>query len=109
MSLKELVENEYFLGMLALVAMLYSGLSKPVLPKWISQLFKNDIFRVVFIALIAMIPAKQSPHVAIIIAIIFIMTLNFVFQEETREKITMAENFMSISNDTTIKTTKNVN
>lgn len=101
MSLKELVENEYFLGMLALVVMLYSGLSKPVLPKWISQLFKNDIFRVVFIALIAMIPAKQSPHVAIIIAIIFIMTLNFVFQEETREKI--------ISNDTTIKTTKNVN
>jgi hypothetical protein len=98
MDLQEIFNNEYVLAMLVLFVLLYSGLSRPELPKWVSDLFKNDIFRVIFIALIAMIPAKQAPHVAIIIAVVFVMTLHFVFQEETRENLTITENFVSTSN-----------
>jgi hypothetical protein len=102
MSLEKIFDNEYVFAMLVLFVMLYSGLSRPELPKWVSNLFKNDVFRVIFIALIAMIPAKQAPHVSIIIAIMFVMTLHFVFQEETREKIAITENFIS-----TVSKTKN--
>ncbi len=103
MSLQEIFNNEYVLAMLVLFVILYSGLSRPELPKWVSELFKNDVFRVVFIALIAMIPVKQAPHVAIIIAIVFVMTLHFVFQEEIHEKMAITENFVSTSNYVTSK------
>lgn len=94
-NLQEILNNEYVLAMLVLFVALYAELTRIKLPKWFSDLFKNDVFRVLFIALIAIIPVKQSPHVAIIIAIVFVMTLHFVFENETREKLTNVEKFIS--------------
>lgn len=97
MEFDKFLNNEYILAALTLFIVLYSGLFRPELPKWVTELFKNDIFKVVFIALIAMIPAKQSPHVAIIIAIVFVMTLHHIQEYETKENLTTVENFKSTS------------
>lgn len=96
-NLQELFENEYVLAVLTVFIISYSGLFRYEVPNWVQKLFNNDIFRVLFIGLIAMIPAKQSPHVAIIIAIIFVLTLHFIDQKENKEKMESVEQFISIS------------
>ncbi len=100
MNLENIVDNEYLFAVLLIFLVSYSVLFRPTLPNWVSELFKNDIFRVIFIAFIAMIPAKQSPHVAIILAIIFVTTLHFIQQDDVKEKMSITEHFVTTSQHT---------
>lgn len=87
MDIKEIFENEYISATLFLFILMYAHKAKMQLPDWILDLFKNDIFRIFFISLIAMIPAKQTPHVSLILAILFVIMMNLVNEKDTKEKI----------------------
>ena len=93
----QVFNNEYLIAIITLFAMSYASLGMVELPKWVRELFKNDIFKVVFLSLIAMIPAKKDPHVAILIAIVFVVTLNYLNQHEMKENFGLLESFKVVS------------
>jgi len=95
-TLNKILNDKYVIAFLILFVSLYSDISKIVLPDWFLNLFKNDIFRLLFICLILLIPIKQSPHIAIIVSVLFIITLNLVFEKDTREKMIITEKFISV-------------
>lgn len=93
-TLQEVFNNEYCLATLLVFAFVYAQMSAFDMPNWVQDLFKNDIFKIAFLSLIVMIPAHQAPHVAIIVAIIFVMTLNFLNEREMKENSVIAESFI---------------
>jgi hypothetical protein len=89
----EILNNEYFLATVMLFFIVYASLGQIDLPIWVADLFKNDIFKIAFLSLIVMIPAKQAPHVAILVAVVFVVTLNYLSQKEMKENFQILESF----------------
>ena len=89
----EFLNNEYFLATLTVFSIVYASMAKVELPQWIANLFKNDIFKIAFLSLIVMIPANKAPHVAILVAIVFVVTLNYLNQQEMNENFAILESF----------------
>jgi hypothetical protein len=81
-KIENVLNNEYLLVSLALFTTVYASMSRVTLPKFLVKLFKNDLFRVFYLSLLLMFNFNKAPHLAIIIAIIFVVTLNFISQEE---------------------------
>lgn len=81
-KIENVLNNEYLLVSLALFTTVYASMSRVTLPKFLVKLFKNDLFRVFYLSLLLMFNFNKAPHLAIIIAIIFVVTLNFISQDE---------------------------
>ena len=60
--------------MVSLFLVLYGGLARPALPNFIRQLLANDIFRMLYVFLLAYI-AEKNVQVALVCAVVF-MVLN---------------------------------
>lgn len=72
-SLAEYITNKYFVGALFLFTVLYVKQCQTDLPQYVSSLFENDIFKIVYLSLLLMIPFKTAPHVAIFVSIAFVL------------------------------------
>lgn len=68
------LENKYIGTMVSLFLVLYGGLARPALPNFIKQLLANDIFRMLYVFLLAYI-AEKNVQVALVCAVVF-MVLN---------------------------------
>jgi len=68
------LENKYIGTMVSLFLVLYGGLARPALPNFIRQLLANDIFRMLYVFLLAYI-AEKNVQVALVCAVVF-MVLN---------------------------------
>jgi len=78
--------------MIALFVALYGlNLGRIELPGYIRNLFNNSIFRVVFLSLLLVFNFNKAPHVAIAVALIFVLTLNYLNQLEVRENFSYLE------------------
>ena len=62
-------------GILYLVLVLYGGLAAPSMPKSIAKYYDNIVVRVLFLALLVWI-SGHDPAIALMCAVIFIVTLN---------------------------------
>jgi hypothetical protein len=91
MDISNYTNNEYLLAVLAIFLSVYGSMSRVTLPKWLVKLFKNDIFRVGYISLLLIVPFDTLPHVAIILALIFVVTLNFINKQESKEQFELFE------------------
>lgn len=68
------ITNEYFIGALFLFTILYAKqFQNDSMSQYFSSLFANDIFTIMYLTLLLMIPFKTAPHVAIFVSIAFVM------------------------------------
>ena len=68
------LENKYVGTIVSLFLVLYGGLARPALPNFLKQLLSNDIFRMLYVFLLAYI-AEKNVQVALVCAVVF-MVLN---------------------------------
>lgn len=83
-------DKDYVYIGLCLFVALYASKAQIKLPRSVRQLFSSSIFRVVFLALLA-IYLNRQPHVALIVAIVFVLTLTHIGNEEMRENFEYAK------------------
>lgn len=77
--------NKMASSVMTLFIVLYAGLARPELPKFIKNLFTNAIFRVIVLALVVY-KGNKDPQFAIMLAVGFVVTMNYVSQQEVKEK-----------------------
>nr|QBK89009.1 MAG: uncharacterized protein LCMiAC02_01020 [Mimivirus LCMiAC02] len=82
----EILNNEYFVLVLTIFLYLYGfALSRIEMPRYIKKLFKNNIFRVVFLSLLLVYNFNKSPRVAIVVATVFVLTMYYIGESDKRE------------------------
>lgn len=90
----DLLNNEFTSIVLALFITLYGlNLGKMKLPCYIKNLFNNTIFRIVFLSLLLVYRFEKSPHVALTVALIFVLTLDHLNHNEIHENFAYLESF----------------
>ena len=87
-TLSTVDNNVYVSTILSLFVVLYGSLAKPELPKIIEDLFKNAVFRVLFLALI-MYRSNKEPQLSIMLAVGFTITMNLISEKQTRENFAL--------------------
>ena len=87
-QLTDAMQNPYFSATMTLFLVLYGGLAKPDLPDFVVNLFDNALFRILVLFLIAFTASKNA-QVAILVAVAFSLTMNFLSERK------MAEGFMA--------------
>lgn len=91
------MNNDFVAILLALFITLYGlNLAKMKLPGYIKNLFTNPIFNIVFLSLLMIMNFKSAPHVALIIAIIFVLTTEFIKNDEVKENMAYMENYKTL-------------
>ena len=86
-KLTPILENKYVSPVITIFIVLYSGLIGPQLPDFMKNLFNNQIFRILVLALIVY-KGERDPTMALMIAIAFTFTLNYITERETKEMVT---------------------
>ena len=79
------LENKYIGTAVGLFLVLYIQVLNPTPPPFIKNLLKNNLFKAVFIFLLAYL-ADANVHVSLIVATLFIIYSNSVAQEEVLER-----------------------
>ena len=90
-DLTEFLNNEYVLIAMTLFVVLYASMGQMDVPTWLKALFKNDVFRVVFLSLLLIYRFDKTPHVALIVALVFIFSMNYVLMDEAQEHFAMIQ------------------
>jgi len=91
-----ILDNDYVATFLALFVALYGiALSRVKLPDFIRNLFNNNIFRVLFLSLLMIHNFDRSPHVAVIVALLFVLTMQYIDDKETEETFAYVGNVMN--------------
>jgi hypothetical protein len=80
----EYLDNKYVTGFLTLVVVLYASMIGPELPNPVKDLFKNSIFKILILFLVV-VKGAVDPSLALIIAIAFVLTLDFIAAKEAKE------------------------
>lgn len=89
-----ILDNDYAVVVLALFLGLYAySLGRMGLPNYIRNLFSNNIFRVVFLSLLLTQNLDKSPHVAVTVALVFVITLHYLGEQEIKENFAYLEAF----------------
>ena len=97
-DLQKYIDNDYVVAVLTIVLIAYMSHVRVELPDAFSSLFKNDIFRVVFLSLLLMTYMKKSPTVSIIIALFFVIVLGRIMADEAKENFQMVKKIKQIKN-----------
>lgn len=97
------MDNKYVSTMITIAIGLYAALLGPELPPVIKDLFNNTIFRI-FVLFLIVVRGNKDPQMAIIIAIAFVLTLDYIYVNSSKEtfksinKKNKVEHFCSCSN-----------
>lgn len=75
--LETVFSHKYGSIVLTMFLVFYSGLAAPKLPSFIRNLFENPIFRILILSLIVY-KGNKDPQLAIMIAVGFTVTMNFI-------------------------------
>lgn len=87
-SIENFLNHDIVAGILGLLVILYASKTQITLPIQVRALFNSDIFRVIFMSLLAIIGGKAEPHVALSMAIIFVLTLHYIDMNQIKEHMT---------------------
>ena len=90
----DFLDNQYVAVAVALFVALYGlALGRMKLPDYIKNLFGNNIFRVVFLSLLLVYNFNKAPHIALAIALVFVLTLHYLNKQQTAENFQYLEAF----------------
>lgn len=78
------LDNPLVMGLVTILVVLYGALAKPQLPEFLKNLMRNDIFRIVYIFLIAYTSDKNL-IVSIVIAFTFMVLFGLLSEIEVQE------------------------
>lgn len=95
----DIINNPIVSGVLTIFLIVYMSRLNLPLPIYIRNLFKNEIFRVLFLSLLIVFRFNESPSVAITIAIIFVVTLQMINNQEVRENFEYVEAYTNMNKD----------
>ena len=84
----DILNSQNITLILGIFLALYGANAGLELPEFVANLFKDDIFRVLFLSLLLIFRFENAPHVAFIVALIFVITLQNLGDKEMREKLT---------------------
>ena len=87
MSNKTIFDDEYVVICMVLIGILYISIEKSSMPPFMINIFKNDIFRVVFLFGLLMINFEKSPYLAIIISIVFITIIDLIDTDDFHKQL----------------------
>ena len=86
------LDNQYVAAGLALFLVLYAyAASRLQLPGYLKNLFNNNIFRVAFLSLLLTQNFDRKPHVALTIALVFVITIHYLHEQEIKENFAYME------------------
>jgi len=80
----KLLDNPYAATAVSLFLVLYGSMARPELPDVIKNLFQNDIFRLVYVFLLAYVGDK-NPKVALVVAVVFMVVMGLLADQEVEE------------------------
>ena len=80
-----IIDNNYVTAILLILLTVYAYKIRTGVPSYVKTLFRNNIFRVAILSLLLVHTFKSSPHVAIIIALFFVVTMHYIGEEDNRE------------------------
>jgi hypothetical protein len=75
---------------------LYAALLGPELPKFVKDLFTNTLFRILVLFLVV-VRGNQDPKMAIMIAVAFVLTLDYIYVKNAKEAFSAVESFCNHS------------
>ena len=81
-----LFENKYVIAILAIFLVLYYSRARIALPESVVSLFRNSAFRVFYLALLLLVALKQSPVASLIIAVIFVLTMQYISDQDSERE-----------------------
>jgi hypothetical protein len=93
MDISKIFDNEYVNATIGLFLIVYASMGTIELPNWLVSLFKNDIFRVFYLSLLLMIPFEKAPSVSILVAIVFVVVMNYISNKTLKEGFINMEKF----------------
>ena len=96
MNLEEILSNKYVTTGISVILVLYAALLGPNLPPVIQKLFTNTIFRIIVLFMVV-ITANKEPKVAIMIAVAFILTLDYIYVLQAKETFTNVQEASTVS------------
>ena len=88
----EVVNNKYVSTAITIGLGLYAALLGPNLPTFVKDLFKNTLFRILILFLVV-VRGNKDPKMAIMIAIAFVLTLDYVYVKDAKEAFKTIEGF----------------
>lgn len=89
------LNNEYVFVILASLVALYGANARVKLPEFIRNLFENAIFRVVFLSLLLVYNFNKKPQIAVIVSLVFLLTMQYLSQMEIQENFELVEAFQA--------------
>ena len=90
--LRPLFENKYFIAFLFAFVGVYSGFLAPKLPNSVIYFFDTTLGKLLFIFLIAFVASRNVPNnftVALVVSVVFLLTLTVLQKTKTREAFRM--------------------
>lgn len=84
---KSIFHNEYFIGAFSIFVLLYLSKIRMPMPDKFANLFKNDYFRILYLSLFLIVVVKKSPTVSLVIALLFIMGMKQIADEESFQNV----------------------
>jgi hypothetical protein len=97
----EVFNNKYVSTTITIGLGLYAALLGPNLPDFVKNLFKNTLFRIIILFLV-IVRGNKDPKMAIMIAIAFILTLDYVYVRDAKETFQTIENMQNECKTNTI-------
>lgn len=79
-----LLDNKYVSTAITIVIGLYASMLGPNLPQFVKDLFKNMLFKI-FVLFLIMYRANKDPSMSIVIAVAFILTLDYIYKSDAQE------------------------
>lgn len=64
------------------------------LPCSVKNLFNNTIFKMIFLSLLVVYTYEKTPYIALTIAVVFVMTLDYLNTEQMYENCTYLQTFI---------------
>lgn len=94
LNFRDSYNNTFIAVVVALFVYLYGlRMSRLPLPDYIRTLFTNNIFRVVFLSLLVFYGLRKSPTVSIAIALVFVVTMHYLNEQEMKENFDYMESY----------------
>ena len=105
---KSFTGNQYIDAFIIIAIIVYSSLGALNPPSFLKNMFKNEMFRFVFLSLILIHGFRTTPHIALFIALAFIVTGYYINKQETMENFAYLETYKGLvrNKKTTYKTSK---
>jgi len=89
--MENIFDNSYVMAILSIVTALYIASLTTSLPKFVSVLFNNPIFRVVVLFLVV-VRGNKDPVFSLLLGIAYVSTLIFLNQKQAKEAFTQVKN-----------------